>query len=1014
MNFGYDEDGNRESSETDPEENEADASLSSSVRSSSTLDDKERKPAKKMKKTKNDSDNDSDSDSDTSSDAESDSSTSSSEAEIIVGEVPTQQIDEPLVDPSSILPHGAPGRDRTEGFYLTSRADRSGGEEGGATLLLRDKETPAEAMAGFMDTLAAMHPHSRIRNVAFIGSVHHGKTSLMMLLMGEDGRKGADEHPAYRLSVDEKERAMTLKTHVITMVASGASLEQRSHLLTLIDTPGHTSLVSETAAGVRLADAVVLCVDVVESLLSSGEALLKRAIVDEDVPVVLVLTKMDRLILELKLPPSDAYRKLRVVVETVNNAIVQLGGKRAEKYLVSPANGTVCFASSMLGFCFSLQTFALKYASVYSIDHVALSQRFWGQITFDKGQFKPINNVRQKHSFVQFILEPLYKIVSHAICGYPASKLLSEDLTPLPRSPLSSVTEAIRHFCGAPAEEGLDMLLSVLPGPRDRTAWLEREYQLHACSPAHVSEAGAQAGAQDDAVIAVAPLVRLYTEQAVAAVVRVVRGTLERCARLAVVDDYCSEAEPFYDVKVDRMFVCTPQGLIPVHHAREGQIVFVSGIGKRAGRHLILVGGTAAQTLLAMDNEEAEAHEGDEEAGDWVHLVRLAPYLTIPPLVHVDIELKDIRRLDVFRGALQTLLRTSPGIDVHRQESGEFALRGFGELHLDAVLRELREVLCPKTRIAVSQPYVTFSETVHDAEGLLALEDAKRCAIGCVCSAVRSDLTQAIELGEVKVSSVGEGGNDSPVVRLLREKYGLDALDAQHVMALGPSPTHGPSLLIDDTLEEERTVAPAGLSPAHRNAVIAGFRAAVATGPLVGEAVRGVAMKLIIADVDPHIKPAVVLGNARSAARQALLGARPRLLEPIFSCEIICPSEDSLIDKVKSILVDRRGLTLHQLAIPATVLVRVMALVPAMDTFGLETQIRMSTHGQCFPSFTFSHWDEVPGDPYDTSVRLGALEAAHGHQLSRDFVMKTRFRKGLSAELIRDLQNHKTYLSSIH
>ena len=43
----------------------------------------------------------------------------------------------------------------------------------------------------------------------------------------------------------------------------------------------------------------------------------------------LLITKLDRLITELKLPPSDAYHKLRHTIEEVNALILQYGGNDA-------------------------------------------------------------------------------------------------------------------------------------------------------------------------------------------------------------------------------------------------------------------------------------------------------------------------------------------------------------------------------------------------------------------------------------------------------------------------------------------------------------------------------------------------------------------------------------------------------------------------------------------------------------------------------------------------------------
>ena len=44
-------------------------------------------------------------------------------------------------------------------------------------------------------------------------------------------------------------------------------------------------------------------------------------------PIVVFINKMDRLIIELKLPPSDAYLKIKHILEEINGLISQYGGE---------------------------------------------------------------------------------------------------------------------------------------------------------------------------------------------------------------------------------------------------------------------------------------------------------------------------------------------------------------------------------------------------------------------------------------------------------------------------------------------------------------------------------------------------------------------------------------------------------------------------------------------------------------------------------------------------------------
>lgn len=94
----------------------------------------------------------------------------------------------------------------------------------------------------------------------------------------------------------------------------------KSHLVHLIDTPGHVNFVDEVASAIRLVDGVVLVVDVVEGVMVGTENIVRHAL-QEGVKITLVVNKIDRLILELRIKPADAYYKIRHTIEEVNNLI---------------------------------------------------------------------------------------------------------------------------------------------------------------------------------------------------------------------------------------------------------------------------------------------------------------------------------------------------------------------------------------------------------------------------------------------------------------------------------------------------------------------------------------------------------------------------------------------------------------------------------------------------------------------------------------------------------------------
>ena len=128
-------------------------------------------------------------------------------------------------------------------------------------------------------------------------------------------------------------------------------------------TAGHVNFSDEVTAALRVADAAVIVVDAVEGVMVHTERML-RHVIQERLPFVVVINKVDRLILELKLPPTDAYFKLRHTLDEIN-AIASAASLGRQELRVSPELGNVCFASSQNGWSFTLQSFAKIYSEAH-------------------------------------------------------------------------------------------------------------------------------------------------------------------------------------------------------------------------------------------------------------------------------------------------------------------------------------------------------------------------------------------------------------------------------------------------------------------------------------------------------------------------------------------------------------------------------------------------------------------------------------------------------------------------
>ena len=120
-------------------------------------------------------------------------------------------------------------------------------------------------------------------------------------------------------------------------------------------------------------------------------------------------------------------------------------------------------------------------------------------------------------------------------------------------------------------------------------------------------------------------------------------------------------------------------------------------------------------------------------------------------------------------------------------------------------------------------------------------------------------------------------------------------------------------------------------------------------------------------------------------------------MEPLYTVSMTGPADS--VSSLYTVLSRRRGHVLSDGPIAGTPLYGVRGLVPVIDSFGFETDVRIHTQGQATVSLVFEKWNVVPGDPLDKEVKLRPLEMASVQATARDFVLKTRRRKGLSEDV---------------
>ncbi len=131
--------------------------------------------------------------------------------------------------------------------------------------------------------------NSKIRNIAIIAHVDHGKTTLVDAMLRQSG--------AFRVNEAVVERVMDSneleRERGITILAKNTAIWYHEVKINIVDTPGHSDFGGEVERALKMVDGVMLLVDASEGPLPQTRYVLSKAL-EAGLPPVVVINKIDR------------------------------------------------------------------------------------------------------------------------------------------------------------------------------------------------------------------------------------------------------------------------------------------------------------------------------------------------------------------------------------------------------------------------------------------------------------------------------------------------------------------------------------------------------------------------------------------------------------------------------------------------------------------------------------------------------------------------------------------------
>lgn len=815
-------------------------------------------------------------------------------------------------------------------------------------------------------------PHN-IRNMSVIAHVDHGKSTLTDSLVAAAGIIALEDAGNVRLTdtrADEKERGITIKSTGISLFFEmpdtydiPTASQGRQFLINLIDSPGHVDFSSEVTAALRVTDGGLVVVDVVEGVCVQTETVLRQALGERIVPV-LTINKLDRGFLELQLDPESMYQNFVRVIENANVIMATYQDELMGDLTVYPEKGTVAFSAGLQGWAFTLNRFGRMYAKKFGVDKAKMAQRLWGDSFFDPETKKWTNNgttasgTRISRAFCKFILEPIDQIFK-ACMNQDMEKLdkylkvieitlNTEERAYQQKKLLKCVMQK-----WLPADEALlEMMVLNLPSPAKAQRYrVENLYtgpqddqtatSIRNCNP------------NGPLVMYVSKMVPTSDKGRFFAFGRVFSGTIVGGQKVRILGpNYeVGKKEDLYVKSIQRIVIMMGRKTEPVDSVPVGNTCALVGVDQFIAKTGTLTTEEDSHPLVSMK-------------------------FSVSPVVRVAVEPKNPSDLPKLVEGLKRLSKSDPLVQCTIEESGEHIVAGAGELHLEICIKDLQDDFMGGAPIVVSEPVVSFRETVTAESEIMCLSKSPNKHNRLYVKAVpfADGLSEAIDKGDI-------GPRDDPKIRgkRLAEEFGWDPMEARKIWAFGPN-TNGPNVLVDVTK---------GVQYLNeiKDSVVAGLQWVTKEGVLTQENMRGIRFNIydVVLHADAiHRGGGQVIPTARRVFYAAQLTAQTRLMEPIFLVEIQCPQ--TVVGGIYAVMNRRRGQIIEETQRPGTPLCNVKAYLPVAESFGFTADLRSNTGGQAFPQCVFDHWKVLAESPFEKTK-------------AAELVLATRKRKGLAEEI---------------
>jgi elongation factor 2 len=335
------------------------------------------------------------------------------------------------------------------------------------------------------------------------------------------------------------------------------------------------------------------------------------------------------------------------------------------------------------------------------------------------------------------------------------------------------------------------------------------------------------------------------------------------------------------------------------------------------------------------------------------------------PVVTKAIEPKSPKQLAKLIAFLKKVSREDPTLRVKiNEDTGEYIVSGLGELHINAkVENKLKE---EGIDVDISPPIVIYKEGIrgYSPEPVEGKSPNKHNRFYVVAEKLEDSVMQAMAEGKVNDQEIKK--KDQELIDQLVE-LGMNRDEVRKVKMI-----YNRNMLLDTTVG-------VGAILEIMEMLKQSFKEAMDEGPMAREPVSGLKIKLVDAKLHEdaiHRGPAQVIPAVRRAIRDAILSAKPYILEPKQIIRIDVPS-DQMGGATKEVN-NRRGQILEMKEERGTT--QIKSKLPVSEMFGFNSALKSATGGTGFYYLVDVIYEPLP------------------KELEQKIVTQIKTRKGITGE----------------